>query len=310
VKEDVSLQLNSSDQDLQHLVERIRARGEALDTGADKLRSPAIIASFDPWSAEKWCRAVAGDSLVRLRQLTEQSFHFVETMGVVSVARYTFELALWLRLFALNRDYGLVYYDQLIATQRRFYQDSLGHLEKEVEWLRGLGDGEQAARDEVLAGVDSSAMDQAASAQLVEALQKVSDDVDAEAARHFSLYADDAKHNGYAYQAHMVEEQAIPPLRKILADIDVVRGQFEERAGERIQDLRLKRWQWKEIARRVGPVDEYDYLYAFASKLLHATPASITTDQKNLEVPEMLMFLKYVDVTMGDILDLAKEYEP
>ncbi|RME56494.1 hypothetical protein D6779_10540 [Candidatus Parcubacteria bacterium] len=55
---------------------------------------------------------------------------------------------------------------------------------------------------------------------------------------------------------------------------------------------------------------EYDYLYSFASKLLHATPASITTDQKNLEVQEMELFLKYINVTIGDILALAREYRP
>jgi hypothetical protein len=64
----------------------------------------------------------------------------------------------------------------------------------------------------------------------------------------------------------------------------------------------------KYLTLSVGLLSEYDYIYAFASKLLHATPASITTDQKNLEPEEMLIFLKYIDVKIVDMLDQARRY--
>ena len=50
---------------------------------------------------------------------------------------------------------------------------------------------------------------------------------------------------------------------------------------------------------------EHDYIYSYASKLLHATPASLTTDQKNLEMPEVCLFLRYIYVKMLEIADLA-----
>ncbi len=53
--------------------------------------------------------------------------------------------------------------------------------------------------------------------------------------------------------------------------------------------------------------DEYDFIYLFASLLMHATPVSITTDQKNLEPEEMRAFLKYIRVRVADITEMAEE---
>ena len=62
------------------------------------------------------------------------------------------------------------------------------------------------------------------------------------------------------------------------------------------------------MAETVDLLAEYEFIYSFTSKLLHATPVSITTDQKNLEPEEIIMFLKYIDVKITDILDLARRY--
>jgi hypothetical protein len=62
------------------------------------------------------------------------------------------------------------------------------------------------------------------------------------------------------------------------------------------------------MAERVDLTDEYDYLYTFASKLLHATPASITTDHKNLEPSELVVFLKYISVKLVDLVENAQMY--
>ena len=41
--------------------------------------------------------------------------------------------------------------------------------------------------------------------------------------------------------------------------------------------------------------------------LLHATPVSLTTNQKLLEPEEMHLFLEYIYVSILDIVDLAKQ---
>ncbi len=248
-----------------------------------------------------------GDSLVRVRLFLEQNFNFIETMGVVAVSRYLFELSVWLHLFERDERYGLVYYGQLIETQQRYYSDYLGQLQREVELLLAFEKKEHEAQD-VLLNDDASPEDigsrYRATAQMI----------DAQAALKFSLYTDDAKVNGYGFQAHLVETQAISSVEAALETLQTEQAEFETHVLPLITDLvqtekgKKKRWEWKEMAVSVGLLAEYDFLYAYASKLLHATPASITTDQKNLELSEFCVFLKYIDVKTIELIDLARRY--
>ena len=77
------------------------------------------------------------------------------------------------------------------------------------------------------------------------------------------------------------------------------------RVPEIVKGLVKGRWQWRGMADKAGILHEYDYIYSYASKVLHATPASLTTDQKNLEMSEVYIFLRYIHVKMLEILDLA-----
>ena len=136
----------------------------------------------------------------------------------------------------------------------------------------------------------------------------VADFIDAQAARHFSIYAEQAKVNGYGFQAYLVEKKVVPEIDKSLAEIDSERAAFDSTVPQEVRDLIQNRWQWRQMAQRVGLVDEYDFIYTFSSKLLHATPASITTDQKNLELSELAVFLKFIYIKIGDTLELASAY--
>lgn len=305
------------ERNIHQLVQSIRSRGAKVDAVAQRLRTPAILAAFNKWDHTSWCISAAGDSLVRIRLFTEQNFHILETIGVVAVARYLFELGVWLRLFGLDRRYGLVYFDQLLETRQRYYQDTKAHLEREIALLRSFDEKEKALHERAMDDVKTSVIAaggktdaEAVASRLNRVIDTVSDAIDAEAARRFSIYAAGARTNGYGYQAHLVERQALPPILRAVADVRAERDAFEATVPPDVKELRPKRWQWRSMAEKVGAVDEYDYIYSFASKLLHATPASITTDQKNLETPEMEMFLKYIDVTICDIVTMAEEFCP
>lgn len=301
--------MTQEDKRLRLLAQSLRSQGTVLDALAQQLRTPAILEAFDKWNHHSWCIAVAGDSLVRLRLLTEQNFIVLETMGVVAVARYIFEVAVWLRLFARDRRFGLVYFDELLSTQQRFYRDTLAQLEREIAWLKSLDEKETASHQQALKA-RGGATDSSHATSLVSALSAVSAQIDTEAARRFSIYAQAAKSNGYSFQAHLVETKALPHARMAVEEIAAERERFELRVPADIKALRPSRWQWRQMAQEVGRLDEYDYLYSFASKLLHATPVSITTDSKNLEAAEMEIFLKYIDVTLRDVLVLAAAYRP
>jgi len=216
-------------------------------------------------------------------------------------------LTLWLRLFAIDRRYGLVYFDQFLDTQERYLRDTLAQNEREVTWLKSLAEKETAAHK---SAVDRIAVGSTREADVGGLLREVSGEIDAEAARRFSIHAAKAKTNGYSFQAYLVEAKIVPPLKKQLAEIKVQREQFKSRAASLVADIRPENWRWKQMAEKVGRGYEYDYLYSFASKLIHATPFSITSDQKCLEDAEMELFLKFIIVTIDDAVSLAVEYVP
>lgn len=290
-------------QDVQQLIRSIVSNGQSLEAVAQRLRTPEILAAFNKWDHKSWCRSVAGDALIRLRLFTEQNFNFIETMGVISVARYIFELSIWLKLFKLDPRYGLVYYHQLLDTQEHYFRAVRSQLRREVTMLKSFDDKEKESQGEVLENSKGLS-----SATLLSSLKTVSDAIDTEASRGFSIYAKAAQVNGYSFQAFLVESKAIPQVEQALSDIADERRKFDATVPQNVKDLIPRRFQWRQMAEKVGLIDEYDYIYSFTSKLLHATPASITTDQKNLELAEIRAFLKYIEVKMADVEALAAEY--
>lgn len=257
--------------------------------------------AFDKISVDYWRRNVYGDALVRLRQLAENNFNFIETLGLLAVARYIFELSIWLRLFEKDTRYCLVYYKELLETQRRYFKDTLAQLHREIELLKRFHVLDNPIED----AASNSAEGGASVADYGHMVRNAMNRVDAEASRHFSLYLDDAKTNGYGFQAYLVEEKAVPRAEAAIAEIENDLQEFGKHAAEDVRNLAKRKWQWRGMSEEAGIVHEHDYIYSFASKLLHATPASITTNQKNLERSETCMFLRYIHVKMLEIADLA-----
>gem|GEM_PF-1276315 len=298
----------SPEQQIQQLVSTIKGRRAILDSTAKRLRTPEIIDAFDKDNYNSWCLSVVGDALVRLRLFTEQNFNFIETMGIVAVARYVFELSVWLNLFKMDRRYGLVYYAQLLETQLRYWKDYRAQLDREIALLHHFEAKEHDAQKEAMNQIKATS-DPEIQKQMARNLgTTVPNMIDREAGRHFSIFVEQAKVNGYGFQAHLLKEKLIPQIDQSIEGIISEKTAFGERAPQAVKALMPGKWQWKQMAQKVGLTDEHDYVYSYCSKLLHATPASITTDQKNLELAELVVFLKYIDVKILDMLEIANEY--
>lgn len=218
-------------------------------------------------------------------------------------ARYLHELNIWLSLFRLDRNYGLVYFRELLETQRRFYEATKAQLEREVVFLELVAREEREQSDAVFET-------EATPHKLIAKDREVSAAIDRKAARHFSIYARKALTNGYSCQAHLVRTKAIPQAESALAQIAAELREFDLHASPQVRALIPKQWQWSNMADKVGLRGEYDYIYSFASELIHATPASITTDAKNLEPQEMEIFLSYIQVKVDDLIELAETFVP
>ncbi|MWJ28328.1 hypothetical protein GPM19_08940 [Halomonas sp. ZH2S] len=293
---------------LSQLVATIKGHHEGLDATAKLLRTPEKIDSFDKWNHDCWCCSVFGDSLVRLRLFTGNNFHVVETLGVISVSRYIFELSVWLRLFELNSRYGLVYYEQLIETQLRYWRDYRAQIDREISLLSKFAEEESSLLSEKMTELDLISDEQRKQEVAIAIPKIVAASIDRKAARHFSIYAEQAKTNGYGFQAHLVEKKVLPGIEQSIAELEKEKITFDTSISKDIRTLIPKRWNWRQMAEKVDLAEEYDFIYTFSSKLLHATPASITTTQKNLELDEMIVFLKYIDVKIRDLLELSQSY--
>ena len=262
--------------------------------------SDASEATFNKYSADDWRRNAFGNALIRLRQVTENNFHVIETISLVATARYIFELSVWLLLFQKDKRYSLIYYRELLTTQLKYWQDVRAQLHREVELLKKF-----ERLDDPSDMVQSISKSGASAEQYGKMIREAMCRIDAEAGKHFSIYLDQAKTNGYGFQAYLIETQAIPQVTSSIEQIEQEKSEFDKNAPKDACDLVKGKWEWRRMAGLAGIQDEHDYIYTSASKLLHATPSSLTTNFKNLEPQEIALFLRYIHVKMLEIADLA-----
>ena len=150
---------------------------------------------------------------------------------------------------------------------------------------------------------------------IAEAIQQAQEYVDRKARRNFCIGADQAKVNGYRLQATLIEEQVLPGFKK---QLDVLRREQStflsamtleppSKYKDRLRwEDQARAWNWKQQAKSVGRLDQYEYIYSFSSSLLHATPASL--HQATLAEHEIGIFLDYILVSIADLADIAAEF--
>lgn len=279
-----------------------------LNHEALRIRKGAEVTESMKLDADSWCRSAMGDSLVKLRLFTEQNFNYIETMSILAVTRYIFEMSVWLLLFKMDSRYGLVYSSRLIDTQLRYWKDCKAQTEREVLLLKKFESEEKSIMEEELKKLNEITDYKIKEKEAFNLSSFVMKKIDDKAARHFSIYAEQAKSNGYSFQAYLVENNQLPVITRSIAELENEKASFSSSIPDDIKLLIPNRWNWCDMAKKVDLGDEYEYIYSYTSKLLHATPSSITTNQKNLELSEINIFLKYVLVKIKDILSLAKQY--
>ncbi len=254
----------------------------------------------------KYWRAVAYvDSLIKLRLFIEQNFCFLETMGVLSVTRYIFELSVWMKLLINDDRYGLVYQYQLLDKQLHFYLDLKGQLQKEIEFYMEIDRKESDLIKKKAKEAQEIADEEERAVELRNVGNSVQTAIDDEAAKRLCIYIDDAVTNGYGYQAHLIKEKSIPNADEGISNIEQEINKLKNMLPKDIKKLVEARWNWKQKATDAGMSDEYEFIYSYTSRLLHATPASLTTDKKNLEPREVAMFLRYIAIRMKDSISDA-----
>lgn len=301
----------------ENLVIKIRELQGRLDLLSNQLRRIVNDANkkydkdVNKQTSKYWIFVTYLNSLVRIRLLLEQNFRdYIESMELLAVTRYLFELTVWLKLMQKDETYGCVYYRELLITQSKFYTDLQNHLEREIIFFREISVQEKELLNKQLSDALKITDSELQKQELLQLGSNVEKEIDNQAARRFSLYGEEAQHNGYAYQAHIIETKILPDVKKNILNLSSEISEFDNNAPENVKNLIKtigKRWEWKKQAREVAMENEYDFIYTYTSKLLHATPASILTDQKNLDLTEMKIFLNYIHIRLVDIIEMTED---
>jgi len=247
------------------------------------------------------------EALGRCQLLVENNVVVLETLGVISLTRYVFELLVWLRVIHKTPLKSLRFLMLSLKDGEDHTLQHIDHLEAEAQFLDLI-----ASRDNPESGMTALVKQHGKdlTAEIVRKAEKERmDAIDFEARRHFIAYAADARINGYGFQAHLIRRKAVPVAQADVESKRQVRLDLIARFGQSLIDEAggVTKWKWLDSAKEVGMEAEYNYIYRYTSRLLHATPTSFYTTSKNLEFVEMRLLLEYVYVRLLDVIDVVTD---
>ena len=250
---------------------------------------------------------IGAEALGRCQILVANNVIVLETLGVLSLTRYVFELLVWLRTIHQAPLKSLRFLMLSLKDAEDHTSQHIAHLEAEAQFL-----DEMAQRDNPMPGMKALVEEHGdnLTAEIVQKAEKARmDAIDFEARRHFVAYASDAKVNGYGFQAYLIRTKAVAAAQADLEAKRQMRLDFVSRFGQTLIDEAggVSKWNWFDSARLVGMEPEYHYIYRYTSRLLHATPTSFYTTSKNLELTEMRLLLEYVYVRLLDVIDVVTD---
>lgn len=296
---ETELYMNKLKEQIEYLISEIKSLTPTLERIAHLL-SPSTKTNFEKYSENYLSRDILHHAIRRLLSFEEWNFHYLETLSILSLTRYIFELSVWVKLIKTNREYSLVYHSNQILDMIRYYKDQIDHFKNEANLLQDFGRKEKDQMKKIVAISKEDLSD--ASKNLP---SEIMAEIDKEAGNNFLTFFEDAVINGYEYQASLISEKMIPTAQK---QIDILTRGYDEfilKISKTAKELIPKRWNWKDAAVIVGMGNEYNYIYTYTSKLLHATPVSITTKDQNLQLTEIRIFLRYVLVTIKSIVEIC-----
>jgi hypothetical protein len=250
---------------------------------------------------------IGAEALDRCQILVVNNVVVLETLGVISLTRYVFEILVWLRNIKQSPLQSLRFMMLCIKDGEDHTSQHIAHLEAEAEFL-DLIENLEVSKTNFMALKKEHGEDVTTKT----ALNMMADQIkasDLEVRRHFTLYAAEGKVNGYSYQAHLIRKKVIPAAQ---ADLEAKRQaseDFVDRFGQSlIDEAGVSKLKWFESAKALDMEQEYEFIYRYTSRLLHATPSSFYTDSKNLELNEMRLFLEYVYVRLLDVIEVVTEF--
>jgi coenzyme F420-reducing hydrogenase alpha subunit len=158
-------------------------------------------------------------------------------------------------------------------------------------------DQEQTTRVNVLENAKSLT-----SHSVAKSLNLVNEEIDRLSRRNFSLYLEEAKINGYGFQAYQMERKVVPHLEELIKKIE----QSLKAARMQMPKWTDEKWNWTKEAKYAELGEQFNFFYGYTSRLLHAKPMSFGTGQEKLEANEIAMFLDFIYVSILEIIEISE----
>lgn len=149
-------------------------------------------------TAESWVLRAQVGTIEKYREIYAAS-HLQSGIELVALARNAFENLIWLKLFNQDRHYGLVFYQQLLKQQLESQKQAIEKAREEIALFKELEEEDTPCLDAVMHLVHKEDPSQEDARVIRDHLQSQQSRVDDKARAAFSIYAAQAKENGYGF---------------------------------------------------------------------------------------------------------------
>lgn len=297
------------------LVAEMREVGPLFESQIDEADAQLSTLSEQSLTGEAYARTqlpieITSEASKKILQFLNNNLFYLETVSILGITRYLFELHVWLKSIERHKLRSVEFFTQIFEDQEKHITKYIERLNAEANFFDEI-QKEDGLPDSLINLAQSDPKQLTAEFVRAEVAKKEAI-VDLKARRKFALYRRAATINGYGFQAHLIRKEVVKTARDQLDQLLVSKVEFETRVTKQIIDLetlnssgRRKRWNWRDEAASVGMIEAYDFIYGYTSRLMHATPTSIYTVKKNLEMEEMETFLEFCYVTLLDLVEVA-----
>lgn len=262
----------------------------------------------DKFNRDDWLKKVNLDCLMKAKNIVESELDICNSMSLLASSRHLFEMSIWVKLVNQNSDYALIYYLEGLNNNIQHYTKYVEQLQIESEFLLDIDEKQSELivqqRDHLLKNSDSMT-DEEMSNYVSNSIKNFDTQFSSDNA--FSLYFDNAKVQGFKRTSDHIIDNEIPRFQAKVAELELEKVELLSKLSSEQHDLvpsNRNRWRWDLKASETDMTKEYKFIYSYTSKLLHATPMSISTDQQDLMQQESDMFVRYINYKMNQLVDM------
>ncbi len=262
----------------------------------------------DKFNRDDWLKKVNLDCLMKTKNIVESELDVCNSMSLLASSRHLFEMSIWVKLVNQNSDYALIYYLEGLNNNIQHYTKYVEQLQVESGFLLDIDEKQSeliVQQRELLLKNSDSMTDKEMSNYVSNSIKNFDTQFSSDNA--FSLYFDNAKVQGFKRTSDHIIDNEIPRFQAKVAELELEKDELLSKLSSEQNDLvpsNRKRWRWDLKAAETDMTKEYKFIYSYTSKLLHATPMSISTDQQDLMQQESDMFIRYINYKMNQLVDM------